>query len=80
VAVIPIHIAELTNTFMTDTTVKLDDHPVLLIINIGQVGEAGPRLLSSALWQAVRTLDVAQISQLDRRFGSNANIEEQVAQ
>ncbi len=78
-AVIPIHIAEPTNTFMTDTTVKLDDHPVLLIVNIGQIGEAGPRLLSSALWQAVRTLDVAQISQFDGRFGSSANVGEHVA-
>jgi hypothetical protein len=79
VAVIPIHIAEPTNTFVTDATVKLDDHSVRPIVNIGHVGEAGPRLLSSALWQAVRTLDVAQILQLNGRFGSNPNVGEQVA-
>jgi hypothetical protein len=64
---------------VTYSTVKLDDHSVLLIVNIGQVGETGPRLLSSALWQAVRTLDVAQIPQLNGRFGSIPNVVEQVA-
>ena len=77
-AIVAIHVAEPTNAFMTDTTVKLNDHAVLLIVNIGQVGETGPRLLSSAPWQPVGTLDVTQIPQLDGRFGSNANVEEQI--
>jgi hypothetical protein len=80
VAVIPIHIAKLTNPVMTGTAVELHDHPELLIVDIGLVWEARPRLLTIAPWQAVRTLDVAQIPQLDWRFGSNLNVGKQVAQ
>ena len=80
VAIVPIHVTEPADTLMPGAAVELDDQSELQVVDIAHVGEIGPRLLSPALGQAVWTLDVAQIPQLDRRFGSRTNVGEQVVE
>ncbi len=39
VAIVPIHVAELANTFMTGAAVELDDQSELLVVDISHVGK-----------------------------------------
>ena len=39
VSIVPIHVAEPTNTFMIDSAVELNNEPELLVVDIGLVGQ-----------------------------------------
>ena len=62
VAVVPVHISESAGALVTPAAIQLHQEPVLLVVDIGAVGQVSPTLTGGSR-KIVGPFDIAQVGQ-----------------
>ena len=73
-SIVPLHVAETIHPLMTHAPIKLDQHGIVVITDIGEVGQAVPPALSFSVRQTVRSFHHPQVRHLQARFGADGNV------
>jgi hypothetical protein len=77
-AIVSLHVTETIHPLMTDAPIKLDQQGIVVVTDIGEVGQAVPPPLSVPVRQTVRSFYLPQLRHLQARFGADGNITQQV--